>query len=71
MAAILEVTSLKIDRLLPMATNNMHIKFQIEIPKQTWFTLQKPCRLQMDGRTDRQTDKVIPVDPPPTSLGGV
>ena len=36
--------------------------------------LQKPCRLQTDGRTDgqtdRRTDKVNPVYPPPTSLGG-
>ena len=52
-----------------MATNNMHMKFQIEIPKQTWVTLRKPCRLQMDGQTDKQTDKVIAVYPPPTSLG--
>ena len=29
-----------------MATNNMHMKFEIEIPKRTWITLQKPCRLQ-------------------------
>ena len=66
-AAILKVTSLKINRLLPMATNNMHMKFQIKIPKQTWVTLRKPCRLQTDGQTDRQTDrqtdKVIPVYP--------
>ena len=45
-AAILRVTSLKINRLLPMATNNMHIKFEIEIPKHTGVML----------RTDRQTD---------------
>ena len=24
----------------------MHIKFEIEIPKQTWLTLWKPCHLQ-------------------------
>ena len=29
-----------------MATNNMHIKFEIEIPQQTRVTLQKPCQLQ-------------------------
>ena len=69
-AAILKVTLLKINRLLPVATNNMHMKFLIEIPKQTWVTLRKPCRLQTDRQTDRQTDKVIPVYPPPTSLGG-
>ena len=54
-AAILKVTSLKINRLLPMATINMHMKFEIEIPKQTWLMLLKPCRLQTDGRTDGQT----------------
>ena len=45
-AAILQVTSLKINRLLPMITINMHMKFEIEIPKQTWLTLWKPCHLQ-------------------------
>ena len=69
-AAILKVTSLKINRLLPMTTINMHMKFEIEIPKQTWLMLRKPCRLQTDGRTDRRTDNVNPVYPPPTSLGG-
>ena len=50
-AAILKVTSLKIKMLLPIATKHMHMKFEIEIPKQTWVTLRKPCRLQTDGRT--------------------
>ena len=45
-AAILKVTSLKINRLLSMTTINMHMKFEIEIPKQTWLTLWKPCHLQ-------------------------
>ena len=63
---ILKVTLLKINRLLPMAAINMHMKFEIEIPKQTWLTLPKPCHLLMDG----QMDKVIPVYPPPASLGG-
>ena len=53
-AAIMKVTSLKMTRLLPMATINIHMKFEIEIPKQTWLMLQKPCRLQT--RTDGQTD---------------
>ena len=53
-----------------MATINMHMKFEIEIPKQTWLMLRKPCRLQTDGQTDRRTDKVNPVYPPPTLLGG-
>ena len=72
-AAILTVTSLKINRLLPMATINMYMKFEIEIPKQTWLMLRKPCRLQTDGRTDRrtdgQTDKVNPVYPPSNFVG--
>ena len=68
-AAILKVTSLKINRLLPMATINMHMKFEIGIPKQTWLMLRKPCRLQTDGRTDRQTDKVNPVYPPSNFVG--
>ena len=45
-AAILKVTSLKINKLLPMTTINMHMKFEIEIPKQTWLTYRKPCHLQ-------------------------
>ena len=45
-AAILKVTSLKINRLLPMTTINMHMKFEIEIPKQTWLTSRIPCHLQ-------------------------
>ena len=66
---ILKVTSLKMNRLLPMATINMHMKFEIEIPKQTWLMLRKPCRLQTDGRTDGRT-RWIQYTPPPTSLGG-
>ena len=67
--AILKVTSLKINKLLSMATNNIYMKFEIEIPKQTQFMLWKPCRLQTDGRTDGQGEFTIP-PPPPTSLGG-
>ena len=63
-AAILKVTSLKINRLLPIATINMCMKFEIEIPQQTWLMLRKLCRLQTDGWTDRQTDEVNPVYPP-------
>ena len=72
-AAILKVMSLKINRLLPMATINMHMKFEIEIPKETWLMLRKRCRLQTDGRTDGRTEgrtKWIQYTPPPTSLGG-
>ena len=64
-AAILKVTSLKINRLLPMATINMHMKFEIEIPKQTWPMLRKPCRLQTDGRTDGRTRWIQYTPPPP------
>ena len=65
------MTSLKINRLLPMATINMHMKFEIEIPKQTWLMLRKPCRLQTDGQTDRRTRWIqYTPPPPPTSLGG-
>ena len=45
-AAILNVISLKINRLWPMATNNTHMKFGIEVPKQTGVTLEKPCHRQ-------------------------
>ena len=72
-AAILKVTSLKINRLLPMATINMHLKFEIEIPKQTWLMLRKPCHLQTDGRSDGRMDgrtRWIQYTPPPTSLEG-
>ena len=68
-AAILKVTSLKINRLLPMATINMHMKFETEIPKQTWLMLRKPCRRRTDGQTDRRTDKVNPVYPPSNFVG--
>ena len=34
------------NRLLPTTTIDMHMKFEIEIPKQTWLTLRKPCHLQ-------------------------
>ena len=37
-AAILKVTSLKNNRLLPVAIINMHMKFECGIPKQTWLT---------------------------------
>ena len=45
-AVILKVMSLKIKRLSSMATDKMHMKFETEIPKQTWVTLRKPCNLQ-------------------------
>ena len=35
----MKVTLLKIRRLLPTATKNMHMKFEIEIPKQIWVMI--------------------------------
>ena len=52
-----------------MATNNMHMKFQIKIPKQTWVTLRKPCRLQTDGQTDRQDGQGDSSMPPTNFVG--
>ena len=52
-----------------MATINMHMKSEIEIPQQTWLALWKPCRLQRDGWTDRQMGKVNPIPPPPNFVG--
>ena len=66
---ILKVLSLKFNRLLPMATININKKFEIESPKQTWLTLQKPCHLQMDGWMDEQTSWVQYTDTA-ISLGG-
>ena len=72
-AAILKVRSLKINRLLPMTTINMHMKSQIEIPKQT--SKANLCSgnhvvyRQTDKRMDRRTRWIL-YTPPPTSLGG-
>ena len=53
-----------------MATINMHMKFEIEIPKQTYApeTMSSTDR-GTDGRTDRRTDKVNPVYPPSNFVG--
>ena len=69
-AATFNVTSLKINRLLPMATINMHMKFEIEIPKQTWLMLRKPCCLQTDGRTDGRMDGQGESSIPPSNFVG-
>ena len=37
-----------------MTTINMHIKFEIETPKQNWLTLRKPCRLQSPETEKKQ-----------------
>ena len=55
--AILKVASLKINSILPMATVNMYMKFEIEFPPKTLSPT--------DGWTDRWADRVIPVYPYP------
>ena len=45
-----------------MATTNMHMKFEIEILKQTWLMLRKPCRLRTDGQTDGQGESSIHIN---------
>ena len=37
-----------------MTTINMHMKSEIEIPKQTWLTSRKPCHLQSP-----ETEKIL------------
>ena len=37
---------------------------------QTFFELLPGQEIMMEGQTDRQTDKVIPTGPLPTSSGG-
>ena len=41
-------------RILNSGLRNWHMKFEIEISKQTQMPLKR-CRLQTDGRTDRGT----------------
>ena len=68
--AILKVTSLKINNFLSIATDDMHMKFGIEIQKWNQVTLRKPCCLQTDRWTDRLKDKVNLVYPPSSLFGG-
>ena len=49
-----------------MATINMHMKFEIEIPKQTWLMLRNHVVYR---QTDGETDKVNPVYPPSNFVG--
>ena len=65
--AILKVTSLKINRLLPIA-NEEHA-YEIWNSKWTWVTLWKPCPLQTDGWTDGRTRWIQYTPTPTTSLG--
>ena len=53
-----------------MATINMHMKFEIEIPKETWLMLRKPRRLQTDRRTYVQTDGQGESSIPPSNFVG-
>ena len=49
-----------------MATINMHMKFENEIPKQTWLMPRNHVVYrQADGRTDGQGESSIPPPPPP------
>ena len=43
--------SYKSKDLLPIATNNGQMKFEIKIPKEIKIMLRKPCRQQMDEQT--------------------
>ena len=68
-AAILKVMLLKINRLLPLATINMHMKLKFQSRLDLCSGNHVVFR-QTDERTDGLTDKVNPVYPPPTSLRG-
>ena len=50
-----------------MAKNNMHMNVEIEIPKQTWVKLQKPCRLQRARRPKWIQYTPTTHHPPPTT----
>ena len=63
-AAILKVTSLKINRLLPMATINMHMKLKFQSKLDLCSGNHVVYR-----QTDGQTDKVNPVYPPSNFVG--
>ena len=59
--AILKVSSMKMNRPLPLATSNMHMQFEIEIPKQTWVCGNHVVY----RRTYGQGETSIPPPPPP------
>ena len=52
-----------------MRIAHIHIKFEIEIPKQIWVMLRKPFRLRTYVRMDGWTDEVNPVYPPTNFVG--
>ena len=51
-----------------MATNNMHMKFEIEIPN--WIKLRSKNVSSTDGWMDEVNPVYYPHQPSPTSLGG-
>ena len=44
-----------------MTTINMHMKFEIEIPKQTWLTSRKPCHLQSPETEKSKINRLQPI----------
>ena len=51
----LAVAQLTTNRLGTSPQKNVHMKFEIEYPKQSWVTLQKPCQLQI-WDTEKKTN---------------
>ena len=52
---------LKITRLLPTATKDMPMKFETEIPKQTWVTLLKACQPAILKLTSLKINRLLPI----------
>ena len=66
-AAILKMTLLKINRLLPIYISIVLLKFEVDFQSQSKVRVWKQKKSNM---ATRRTDKVNPVYPPPTSLSG-
>ena len=64
----------KVHRAHTWLMGRLHVKFHEDRCKGEAFIRLKPfyltARLQTDGRTDRRTDRVIPVYPPPNFVAG-
>ena len=60
---------MKTNRLAHCGIRNVHMKFEIEIQKETEVIHWKPGRLQTDRRTNGQGESGITLQTPPTSLG--